>query len=648
MFGILDGVDHYSIGHGVLDELVESPTMSDLENDDPDPCYDASPSHTESFSLPASLASDNGSSSTQMAQPPATIPNPLPVPRSADDIVSTSGSVQESSDTTPTSVSRQHRPSNLSSGSGEATVADLAGHNIIEPQPAQELGMGLNTNLERSSAQSLSEHHTDSLLSPDSSSRAISAQALLDLSSNSRPSFLPLQPHPELDPVLEQQSLPLATSSSNHHFPYEEVENREEAVAPVSEETFAHMRDVRVALTDIESRTFTVAQRNFFLDSFVRYSEDFSESMARADGHGKFEMMETKGNLDRQDHPDSTNDKDGTHTKLEKEIIVRGEDSMVVTDAVELEKSTTVGESPPTQPMITEPLHIDLQKQHKIKDMVIEWPNTDSGESSVMVVEDDPTTIKGAGPDFSTTRGKYPSIRPIVLNRTVDYSQKQIKMKDSEADSYGMDDSEPIASLQDTIASTSDIEDEASITTKPIATGPAAISTQNSSQAQYLDSSLRSMEVDDNPIASTHDDTTSSATTEDLGPDASSPEAETAQYSPPGQSTPAAEEEEEEEEAEGPDALSQAPADTADVPMSDETSQAPELAPPTSPWSSMLESVTMIDDVSDQMAIGYAGGGITHAVDIVVRTAAVGAWCEVLDGDGDGERREGNEGGWSG
>jgi hypothetical protein len=104
----IEGNRHYSIGHGVLVKGAESPTPTDLENDDPGRCFDIPRrSPTESSSSPGSHASDNVSSSTQIPEPSVKIPDTQPISTPVNDFLSAGDFAQGLSNTTPTSVLTQ-------------------------------------------------------------------------------------------------------------------------------------------------------------------------------------------------------------------------------------------------------------------------------------------------------------------------------------------------------------------------------------------------------------------------------------------------------------------------------------------------------------------------------------------------------------
>jgi hypothetical protein len=351
----------------------------------------------------------------------------------------------------------------------------------------------------------------------------------------------------------------------------------EEPIAPVSVGTYMHMKDVRVALADVGTGTFTAAQRNFIPNTIS--AEPFLD-----DG-------------------DNAKKKEELFPQSHKDTLMRNEQKMVVTELVESGNSIAVGESVYVQSIMAGPLAIDLQKQFETENM----------EDEAIDVEDDKVIVADIEPEFSKRGGKYPSIRSIVAESSTVFSQTQMNTEDSEIDIYGAEDSEePIATSQNSIANIADVEVEASMTTEPIVTGPTATLTQITLEAQYLGQSFPRMGVEANVINTMQDDTESTIM-EDFEFDASFPEAEIAESLSPEPSPPA-------EELEEPSTSSQG---LIDVQMSSPTSQ-----------FSMLESVMMADDVSDRMAIDHSGGGIDNAVEIAARAATVGAWCKALDGDG--------------
>jgi hypothetical protein len=509
MFGILQENQHYSIGHGVLNEHAESPTLSDLENDDPECCSGLPP--LPELSSPESPASDDVSSGTQMAKLSTMIPEALSVSST-----------------------------------------------------------------------------TDGRLISELDSRTITAQALLDLRSNPRLNLLAPQPPVESYPRFEQQSLP-SIASSPRPSTHGQAMDIEEQIAPVSEGKYMHMKDVRVALADVGTGTFTAAQRTFVLNTIS------AEPFLGDGGNAK--------------------EKEDLFPQLHKDTLIRNEHNMVVTELVELGNSTAIGESVHVQSIMAGPLAIDLQKQLETENLEIEHSSEDM-EDEAIDVEDDKAIVADIEPDVSKRGGKYPSIRPIIAESSTVLSQSQMNMEDSEIDIYGAEDSEnSIATSQNSIATMADVEGEVSKTTEPIVTGPTATLTQITLEAQYLGQSFPRMSVEDNMIATMQDDA-ASAIMEDFEFDASFPEAEIAESLSPEPSSPA-------EEPEEPSIPSQNP---IDVEMSSLTSQ-----------SSMLESVVMADDVSDQMAIDRGGGGIDNAVEIAARAATVGAWYEALDGGWVGE-----------
>jgi hypothetical protein len=91
----------------------------------------------------------------------------------------------------------------------------------------------------------------------------------------------------------------------------------EEPIAPVSVGTYMHMKDVRVALADAGTGTFTAAQRNFILNTIS--AEPFL---------GDGDNAKKKEELFPQSH---------------KDTLMRNEHKMVVTELVESGNSTAVG-----------------------------------------------------------------------------------------------------------------------------------------------------------------------------------------------------------------------------------------------------------------------------------------------------------------
>jgi hypothetical protein len=648
MFGILHGNHHYSIGHEVLDESVDSPTSSDLEYEDPVRSCDIPLPSIESSHLPASPASHHVSNSTQMAEPSTASPGSLPVSGSTDDLTSATGSAQESSGTTTPSVPTQWPPSDLRLERGESAEAGPSSCNVIDPQPSQALRAGLKIEMEMSNTQGLSENQTQGSLISDLNSQIRDAQLLVHLKANPRPNPQQTQPPLERCPLSEESLPPVALYSRGTLLPNEPDRNieaipdssshagvvdnyvvyypgrksnadgnekgkgkermlnetevqylhkaadRKEPLAPVSEGMHAPIGDARVALADFGTGTLTAVHNNFLtlktntpessLVAIVRHSDSFPGSNLRAD-HGKGKLKAIMGTIDIQGDPESAEEIEEPPAQFQNETLVGRQDSMAVNEAIELNYSTAAEKYPLIRPVMAEPFAVDHQNQLETEVFEIELSSTEGNESQVTDLEDGMATMEDVKPEFPTTGGKFPCLRPNIAEPVSVYPQSQMNTGDAEIDIYGMGDSEePLARAQDSIATMEGVEAESSTTTdnaltrEAIISGPTAILVQNPSQSP------------------------------------------------------------------------------TDMQMSDLVSQFSELTTQISNQSSMLESVIEVDDVSDQMAIDYAGGGITDAVDVAARAATVAAWCGILDGDGDanvngdrdgdGDDEEENEENW--
>jgi hypothetical protein len=707
MFGILDGNKHHGIGCGVLDDSKERPTSSDPDKyEDPHIQDNIIPLPSiESPSLSPPPASYHVSNGTQMAETSTTIPDSVPVSRPTDDFTSAAGSAQESSDTTPPCVPEEWPPSDLRPKPGNLAEPGHSSHNLIYPQPSQVLGIGLDTEVGRSSAQGLSEKHTDGSPIPDLYSPITSAHLLLNVWSNPQPSFRQTQPPFEGYPLPEQQSLPPVASPSRRSFLYgdpdryseailddssnaggvgtthgnaiylpgsksdangddrgkgkermpNEMEgqdihkaaDREKPLAPFSEGTYAQMGDVRVALEDFETGRFTAAQNSLTIRTImaepslvvvVLHPEYLLEGNLRADDYGKGKGKEMMGNLDVKGDPESVEETEEPPAQLQNETIVGREDNIVVTEDVELMYATAAGKDPILPPIGTEPLTINQQSQMETEDSESELSKMEDNESQVMSMPDGMVTMEDVVPDFSTTGGKFPSLRPISAEPVAVWPQSQVDIEEPEDDLCSMEDiGEPLSRMQESMATVEDVKVETSITTESAPTqeaiiaGPTVILIQNQLNSQYLEAYLHSMEDRKELLVRMRDDTASTTMegvkTQDprTAEEAIHAEAETADPSSPGQS-PLAEE---------LSALSQSP---TDIQMLDLISQFSELAPQILNQSSMLESVIVMDDVSDQMATDNGGGGVADAVAVAARTAAVGAWCDALNGVDDEQR----------
>jgi hypothetical protein len=225
------------------------------------------------------------------------------------------------------------------------------------------------------------------------------------------------------------------------------------------------------------------------------------------------------------------------------------------------------------------------------------------GKEDSMVVTEDLES------KHSTTAGKYPLIRPTISEPLVIIQQSHIETEGSETECSIIEDNEGmVTTMQHGMLMTEDSESELSkrggkfSSLRPTIAEPVVVYPQSHMNTEDSDVDLYGMEESEEPLARTQDST---ATVEAF-------EAESFLQSP------------------------------TDIQMSEVTSQFPEPSTQVSNQSSVLESVIAEDDVSDQMAIHYSGGGVEDAVNIAARTATVAAWYSVLDGDGDGEDEEEN------
>ena len=209
-----------------------------------------------------------------------------------------------------------------------------------------------------------------------------------------------------------------------------------------------------------------------------------------------------------------------------------------------------------------------------------------------------------------TAAGKYPLIRPAISKLLVINQQSPTETEGSETERSIMEDNEGmVTSMQHGMLTTEDSESEFSkgrgkfLSLRLAIAEPVVVCPQSQMNIEGSDVDFYDMEESEEPLARTQDST---ATTEVF-------KAESFLQGP------------------------------TDIQMLEATSQFPMLVPQVSNQSSVLESVIAGDDVSDQMAIHYSGGGVEDAASIAAKTATVAAWYSVLDGDGDGEDDEENQ-----
>jgi hypothetical protein len=173
---------------------------------------------------------------------------------------------------------------------------------------------------------------TNGLLNSELNSRTITAQALLDLSSNPRLSISTkavVKSH-----RVSKQQYPSPLVSSFRRSAHKEATDREKSLDLIPKRAQVRMKGNKIGLADVGSGTFTAAQRNFILNNIAAGPIVMASSKDESPVH-----------LENETHEETEDTED-------EDTVV--EDPAATAGGSKLKLSSTGGKFPPIRPVIEE------------------------------------------------------------------------------------------------------------------------------------------------------------------------------------------------------------------------------------------------------------------------------------------------------